>query len=388
MNFLQKKHSYFFLLLPLIVMFSFLSCKKKKFENLPNIQEGTVVFYFHGTVSSQSLSLESGKNSCYMYSDVQYYSAFSSFVFSGAFKSTTCSVCPNSLKIEMVDTYSASPSSSSNIQYFTQGTYSFYDIAAPSVSSYQMKVFCVPTLCLAPVSCTYNLNGNAISTASVFTYTVPLGTHTLTQYFKNNFSSCTNSLSNTFNLTPTDSFYAYYKYAVYSFSSTVGFSLFTNLPTSNSFTLDYGDTSVAISTSTYLIHYYPTNGWYSPTLYAKSNSGKLWVFTNNISTNIANQECLGNYYYNFQPIYGNPSPNSKIIITYRDENNILYSSQVASQPPNSFFTIQEISEYAVNENNQKTKKIKAQMKVRVYNPSDVSQYKDITGEAVFAVGYK
>jgi len=97
---------------------------------------------------------------------------------------------------------------------------------------------------------------------------------------------------------------------------------------------------------------------------------------------------LGNYYYNFQPIYGNPSPNSKIIITYRDENNILYSSQVASQPPNSFFTIQEISEYAVNENNQKTKKIKAQMKVRVYNPSDVSQYKDITGEAVFAVGYK
>lgn len=73
--------------------------------------------------------------------------------------------------------------------------------------------------------------------------------------------------------------------------------------------------------------------------------------------------------------------------TYIDENKVLYRSDINQQPPTSFFQIQSISEYKLNEKNQKTKMIVANLKVRVYSPANPNVFKDISGKAVFAVAY-
>ena len=367
----------------------FFSCKKKEIN--PDVQESQVIFYFKGMVDDAPLILEAGKNDYYMYSDIIYDYTFSSYIFSGKFSSKNSSNNSQSLEINIIDADSSSPTSySSHISSFIPGDYNYYylDSFNNIINSYLLRVFPVSSASPIVASYQYSINNNFVSNAPNFTYTLTTGNYSLTQVFNNIFDSCSSVLTNTFYLSPTDSFYAYFRYTAYTYSAlpTVTFTLFSNMPTSYTYTFDFGDGSNTVTTNTYLVHSYQPYQNYSPTFISKSNNGKEWVFKNNLNFN--NINCSGNYYYKISPLTTSKiPPYSKIIINYTDENRILYKSNLYYQPATSYFKIESISEYKLNEKNQKTKMIVANLKVRVFSTANPNDFKDISGKAVFAVAY-
>lgn len=384
-----KNNVLLFLTISVLMFAQFFSCKKKEIN--PDVQESQVIFYFKGMVDDAPLILEAGKNDYYMYSDIIYDYTFSSYIFSGKFSSENSSKNSQSLEINIIDADSSSPTSySSHISSFIPGDYNYYylDSFNNIINSYLLRVFPVSSASPIVASYQYSINNNFVSNAPNFTYTLTTGNYSLTQVFYNIFDSCSSVLTNTFYLSPTDSFYAYFRYTAYTYSAlpTVTFTLFSNMPTSYTYTFDFGDGSNTVTTNTYLVHSYQPYQNYSPTFISKSNNGKEWVFKNNLNFN--NINCSGNYYYKISPLTTSKiPPYSKIIINYTDENRILYKSNLYYQPATSYFKIESISEYKLNEKNQKTKMIVANLKVRVFSTANPNDFKDISGKAVFAVAY-
>ena len=388
MNDTLKNKALLLLTISALILTQFFSCKKK--EVTPDVQEGNVTFYFNGRVDDTLLIIEAGKNNYYMYSDVNYDNIFSTYIFSGMFAKENSSSSPNSIKISLIDADTTVNGYPSHINSYIAGYYNYYNTKDISINSYRMKVFAVPSLSPITASYQYSINSSFISNAPNFTYTLSPGNYTLSQYFYNYQDSCYSVLTNTFYLSPTDSFYAYYRYTVYTNSTlpTVTYSIYTNILTPYTYTFNFGDGAQTVTSNTYLVHSYSPYNWYTPILTAQSNNGKIWTFQNNLYLSSSKPNCSGNYYYQFSPnLVGLMTPFSKIIITYVDENKVLYRSDINQQPPTSFFQIQSISEYKINEKNQKTKMIVANLKVRVYSPANPNVFKDISGKAVFAVAY-
>ncbi|GAB4207296.1 MAG: hypothetical protein Fur0023_18000 [Bacteroidia bacterium] len=380
-------HRQLFLIAITTILFT--HCKKKNVdEPIPNITNENVVFYFDGTISGNPVKWQAGIDNYYMFSDIQYETTLSTYLFIGEFKKNNCSPCLNTLKIKISDDTILNPSSPSHIYNLNVGTYNYLSSSDSSITQYTINVSAVPVFSATPAY-QYSLNNTAISNIANFSYTLTPGTYTLTQDYYNITDSCGNSLSNVLNLTATDDFYAYYKYNINSFSQTVTYTIYTNMPTSNTFTFDFGDASQTTTTNTVLTHAYPPGfAIYQPELTAKSNNGKIWTFKNNISVALSNTDCLGNYFYNIVSQKNASPPFSKIIIEYTDQNGQTYTSQINTQPPTYKFQITKIEEYIKNSNNQPTKKITANFQARVFNTSNPSLFKDIQGNVIFAVAYK
>lgn len=375
------------------MLFLLLSCKKKDINsNIPEITSGNVEFYFNGKINNQPTIIEAGKNDYYMYSSYIYDTNINTYIFEGLFKPTNCTNCTNTLKISITDDTVLSNNSSSHINNLVPGNYQFlYSDTSISMPNLSMNIYAVPIPSVS-TSYQYILDGiNIGNTSNVTNYTISPYTHTLTCLMDNYTDSCyNNSLTNILSFTPNDNFYAFFNYSVNTLSNTVTFTINTNPPTTNSYTLFFGDSIFSISSNTIITHYYPNpNTVYTAKLIAKSNNNKIWTFQNYITLNPNLARCLPNYYYNFiSSITSTYTPFSKIKIEYISSNNQLYSSKLNLQPSTSYFNITSIQNYKNNEQNQPTKKISAQFKCRLFNISNINDYVDIEGTVVFAVAYK
>lgn len=363
------------------------NCKKKNIEEpVPTIITNPVVFYFNGTVAGSPLSIQAGVNEYYMYSSYEYDPGISTYWFIGELKQTNCSNCKNTLKIKISDDTTLTPTAPSHINQLSPGIYSYYSPNDSTVNFYTLNVYAVPVFSSSQTYQYFINNTNVANTAN-FSYTLSPLPATLSLNYSNydTLNPCSTSLTNTLNLSANDDFYSYYKYNINSFSQVVTFSIYPNLPTTNSFTMDFGDSYQTITTSTLITHTYTNSAIYQAKLISKSNNGKIWTFQNNISTSFSNATCLGNYYYT---INSNKTthPFSKVIIEYTDESGIFYTSQMNGQPSSNNFQITKIEEYIKNNNNQPTKKISATFTVRVF--ASPTNFKDISGTIVFAVAYK
>lgn len=368
-----------------VILLMILSCKKKNINDpIPNVTTNPVVFYFKGNIAGQSISIEAGINDYYMFTDCKYDSILSTYLFAGTFQQTSCSICKNVLRIKIIDDTLLSPAQPSHIGNLYVGIYNYSSPNDSSINSYTLKVFAVPTMSAYPVY-QYSINNTYVANTPNFTNTLSPTPAVLELNYYDTIYACSSVLTNTLNLSSTDDFYSYYLYNINSFSQVVTFSVYANLPTSNSYTLDFGDGNQSVTTSTIVTHTYTNSNIYSAKLITKSDNGKMWTFQNNISTAFSNINCLGNYYYMLNASKSNNSF-SKIIIEYIDENGVFYSSKLKIQPANYNFQINKIENYQNNINNQPTKKITASFSVRVF--SSTNNYKDITGNVVFAVAYK
>lgn len=376
----------------LLVVTILFSCKKKDMEYNPTPTSTNVEFYFQGRINNVSTTIEAGKNDYYMYSRYDYDTSIATYWFEGMFKKINCYTnCPNTLKILISDDTINSNGNPSHINQLVAGNYAYYmPTSIPSISSFQMNIYAVP-IYSASTLYKYYLDGNLIGTTpNISNYNISATTHTLTCIMDNYTDSCYNNvLTNIINLTPTDSFYAFYQYSANTSSDTVSFYIVPSAYTSNSYTLNFGDGNSAVTTNTMITHIYASSSTtYTAQLITKSNNGKIFTFSNFITLNPYTMNCLPNYYFKFSPIVSPNTPYSKIKIEYISATGNAYSSAINSQPSTSYFQIISIEDYKLNENNQPTKKIKAQLKVRVFNVANPNDYLDIDGNVIFAVSYK
>ncbi len=377
----------------IFILFFLLSCKKKDINsNIPEITSGNVEFYFNGKINNQSTIIEAGKNDYYMYSSINYDSNIQTYLFTGEFKPTTCNICTNTLKISITDDTIMSNNSPSHINQLVTGNYQYlYSDSSTSLTNFSMNIFAVP-IPSTSVSYQYFLDGNPIgNTANITNYTISPSTHTLSCVMNNYTDSClNNNLTNILNFNNSDYFYAYFTYSINTLSNTATFTINTFPSTTNSYTLQFGDSIFSISTNTIQTHYYSnSNQTYLAKLITKSNNNKIWTFQNYIAFNNSLINCLPNYYYNFNTTSSvTYTPFSKIKIEYTSPDNKTYSSKANTQPSFAYFTITSIQNYKYNEQNLPTKKISAQFKCRLFNISNINDYVDIEGTVVFAVAYK
>jgi len=84
----------------LVLVFAGTACKKKQYPKSVSAEDNP--FYMKLVVDGQALEINAGKNNYYMYSSI---ARDSSKIYSlvGEFKQSGCSTCPNSLRIQIVD---------------------------------------------------------------------------------------------------------------------------------------------------------------------------------------------------------------------------------------------------------------------------------------------
>ncbi|GIV26699.1 MAG: hypothetical protein KatS3mg027_0513 [Bacteroidia bacterium] len=387
---LLRKNNYLLLFIALIIF----SCKKKDIENNPpTISNSNPEFYFNGTINGQILILEAGKNNYYLYTDCNYDNSITTYVFSGEFKPSNCTTCPNSLKISITDDTTIANSSPSHINNLSTTNYSYYYPTNQTIiNSYIMNIYAVP-IYSAAVNYQYFLDNTLISNnPNVSNYTITPTAHTIKSITNNLTDSCfNNTLINTINLTTTDSFYTYYRYSLGFANNVVTFTIIPSAPTIHSYTLSFGDGDSIITTNSIITHTYASNlNFYTAQLKSKSISNKPWTFTNIINTDFTYTRCTPNFYYKFSPMYSIIpfNPYSKIKIEYTSSSFKTYASYTNSQPSDAYFTITKIENYKNNENNLPTKKITAEFKCRLFNTTNPNDFIDIQGICVFAVAYK
>lgn len=96
----------------ILVLLLSVGCKKKKYPE--TVEAGESPFYLRLKIDSQPLEINAGKDNYYMYS---YISRDTANVFGlvGEFKQAGCTICPNSLKIEVKDSKPSLPNAGINI---------------------------------------------------------------------------------------------------------------------------------------------------------------------------------------------------------------------------------------------------------------------------------
>lgn len=84
----------------------------------------------------------------------------------------------------------------------------------------------------------------------------------------------------------------------------------------------------------------------------------------------------------------NPLSLSQVTIEYTDPNGVIYSNKNGTQSlsPNNYFEIVKVSAFSDNENNQKTKKIEAKVKILLFNDSGTGIELE-SDDFIFAVAY-
>ena len=79
---------------------------------------------------------------------------------------------------------------------------------------------------------------------------------------------------------------------------------------------------------------------------------------------------------------------STATIEYVDANGITYSSQNNPQADSSFFKIISVEDYATNANGNKVKKLRVQLRSKLYNSSQTAFVDLNISDAVIGVAYK
>lgn len=379
----------FFLIIIFIV-----SCKREKIRNTSSVlDEKDVVFYFRGSVGTQSINLEAGKGNYYMYTFRKYDTSLKTFSFHGRFSqySAEGSYQPMSLKITLLDDTIKPSTSPSSINKFTPGNYEYF-VKDSSIMYALLKAGVINNTSLI-MSYSFQLNNqfissnNALTNYTIFPASVP---YTLNLIKSEATYSCFATLTNSFNLTPGSAFCA--NLSTTSFSGMTSFYLYSyNAAWPVTYTLHYGNSlSTTINNATtnpVVVNYTYTS--YQPDFYpyviARDMQNNISTFTLHIKPFFFNP-CIASYSFQLVPKRGINFKN-KIQLSWTNMDNEEYLSELQPQPSWAVFQILGVWDYDRNENNFPTKKISAYVKARLYKKSNPAQFLDLDGYLVFGVAY-
>lgn len=359
------------------------SCKKKEF---PEPKNDGAVFYASAEVNNVPVSFSAGNNGYYMLTSFNQNSE-NLYTFVSELKPKNCTNnCPYSLRFEFFDNQISSQGGTSNIlNSIRQGLIPYYDslnsILTPS--SFIVKF----SSSFNKVAYTHNWlfgdGGTSTLASPSHTYYTPgtynvcydvshgQGSSGICNVFKINNSN--NSLRTAINVDQVS-------------GNGVQFSHVSTGNSNNTYLWDFGDGNFSTLENPY--HLYPASGIFLACLTVKNNSdsAKHTYYVNTDSSSVAAPNFKVE---SITPVYN--STNSvnnlfgKIRISFTDENGVVYKTDTKPQAMNNSFTINSITDYELNENNQKTKKLNISFNCRVFRGDDVIEIKN--GKAVIAIAY-
>ncbi len=365
-------------ILGLIIAFVIIaSCKK---EEIPTPSEEVPVFTFSGEIDGIQKDLKAGQNNYYLYSSVTQ-DANGLKTYSANLTLANCiDVCENSLKISFIDYASSLPNPTDLDSTFYIGNYNF--ATNSGLASRYSVSFTKNTAGanLSGIDWTFGDGKTESALNPVHTYSRP-GKY---EYCMDaDFSgACSSNLCNSISLGNMGDFIEVNLIAGNPVGTSVNFSgsaAFGQLP--YQYFWDFGDGNT--STNEIINHSYVNEGVYTVTLTAIDANGISKIQRQNIRTQNSNS-CVARNTYVVSPI-SNPNNYGNVVVEWVDSNGNVYTSKNDGQNLRSFFKVNSIEEYNLNENGQKTKKLNITFSCTLFNGTNQIELKNAT--AVIAVAY-
>jgi PKD repeat protein len=356
------------------------SCNKKKYPE-PIIIENASVYYSRLTIDNTPFELKAGVNGYYMYSSYQLDSN-SLYGFVGELKKRDCSNCNNSLKIQIND-YKLTTSNSAFDIDSSISIRRYPILAGIPAPKYYMQ-FITPNTNVASYNWKFGdgTESNSQNPIKEYSehgkYTVCLTTTASTTGYVSSVCNKENVGSDPFSVTIAASGFSGNSITFYSDISG------GKTPNQYRYLWNFGDGSSSEQNSSIVNYAY--RGSYAVTLRVIDNYGDTAYAAYNAKTQTDQSSSVTNYTVSNAYKITPPAPLSKIIITWTDENGVVYTSNDISQPSSSSFEITSVSNNENNELLQPTKKITAKFNCKLYNGT-----KSITinnAEVVICVAYK
>lgn len=371
----MKAHVNYILLCGLVLIFT--ACKK---EPLPEpSEEESPVFSFTGTVDGNAVTLEGGTTNYYLFATTdQDLNGLKSFTAN--FAQPMCTDCPNSLKIIFLDYALSTPAATDPDSSLYAGLYN-YASTSGQASRYSVaftKISLGPAI--SGISWDFGDGKTSPALNPVHTFTRP-GSYNVCM--NADFTGgCSSSLCNMIKLGNMEN--------ICEANIVTGISAGTSVDFSGSAFLgeapytyqwDFGDGQS--SSQQNVTHNYAAEGVYQASLTITDNLGMTAMHHENVRTQNSN-ECAVRYSYVINPV-SNPDNFGNVIVEWRDANGTVYTSKNDAQPQKSYFRINSIDEYEINENNQPTKKLAVSFSCMLYNGTDAIEIEN--GTAIIAVAY-
>ena len=360
----------------LLLLIVTLSCKKKD-DPIETTQNP--VFSFNGKINGASVSLYSGVNNYFMYSDFKT-DANNLREFIGELKPRSCGTgCTSAIKIILKD-YRLLNLTPTIIDSSIRAK--FYNYCTPNGTPNSYSVTFVPQF-IGGTPQTYNWtfhNGNSSAANPVKIYSEP-GKYSVCLNI-NSTTSCNSGLCNFLKIGQTGNTVE----SGFTSSAPIGNVIsFTAQPVLGvppyTYNWNFGDANN--STLANPTHTYSANGVYLVSLTVTDSKNNTATFQNNVNTTSPGT-CMTKFTFVKSPI-ANANNLANIIVEWTDANGIVFSSSNNFQPTTSGFQIKSVEEYLVNENGQKTKKIIASFNCTLYNGTSSILVED--AEVTFAVAY-
>lgn len=348
-------------------------CKKE----LPKVEDpGNPVFYAKCNVNGIPLSITAGLDN-YVMNSSYYLDENNLYVYKSQFKQKSCSsgcgyeftVLINNSAFSDDSTVSLDPDRS-----LATGNYLFGN-GSSAPKGWTCSFW--PTNTAANTTYDWYFSDGISMTGAAITRTMaPDVKYSLAMYSDN--GDCSNNFDNAFRLGN----YAYTNISVetistlrYRFSANEG-----NKPPYQ-YNWNFGD-NTAVSKEKNPTHTYGTNATYIATLTLVDGDNDTCVWRYQV---VPPNSCDANFTCSFSPIK-NTAALSTITLLMKDPDGKVYSSAEINQAGGSGFEILSTSEYEVNENNQKTRKIKIRFNCDIKDGTNT--LKITNGEAVIAAAYK
>lgn len=365
-----------YLLAIVFLGFSLVSCKK---DPLPTDTETVPVFSFTGEVDGITTTINAGQNDYYMYSSTAT-DGNSLKTFTANLTKTTNQNGPNSLKITFIDYAFSNPTETQMDSSLYLG---FYNYATTSGAASRYSVAYTKTTIgpiVTGINWTFGDGTSKIELNPIHTYVRPGNyDYCMDATF---LGGCTSSLCNTVHLGNIGNFCE----TNMGVSNPTGTSFnFSSNGTSGeapyTYLWNFGDGSTSQDQNPN--HSYSAEGVYTVAVTVTDNSGVSETTRQNIRTENST-DCVARHSHAVTPI-ANPNNFGNVIIEWTDANGTVYTSKNDAQPLRSFFKINSIEEYVVNENNQTTKKLNVSFSCTLYNGGSSILIKN--AHAVISVAY-
>jgi PKD repeat protein len=364
----------------LIAAIAFNSCKKK---DLPEAEQGnTPQFYFTGNVNGSDVNLQAGVNNYYMYSGYDQNSTTGVYGFNAILKAENCTTCNNSIEIQINDWRQSPYNGASGIDSAFQSVYYPYCMGTWAPIAYNLYFY--PIFNNTPTSYLWDFGDGSTSTSMMGSHLYKnAGNYNVSLTVTDNFS-CGNTITNLQTVGRTDNMCRTTITVTSTSSLNANYSQSTTGSGSFSFYWDFGDGNTSsLSTPS---HSYANNGRYPVSLRVIDNIYKDTADANINYVTAGSNTCTTNYIMYKDSAIVNTTGVSNIIVKWTDSNGIVYTSNDAAQPDDSYFKILSSEEYHINEAGQKTKKLHIKFRCKVYNGS--TNLLIDNADAIVVVAYK
>lgn len=346
-------------------------CKEK---NNPEGETGSPVFSVSGTANGIPVTFSAGVNDYYM-STSYSRDSLDIYVFKGLLSRRDCSRCGPSLSISFRNYTHSYPFNKDSALF--AGTREFVSQLNPVETYYLLRCYSSFSGTKTP-AISWDFGNSRYSTDPNPVVNFPTsGIYNIT--CSAIYPGCYSELNQPIFLTPTRVGKSTDFSVNYPDTHIV---LLNSIPVSNtaSVTWDFGDGQTGLGTI--IKHTYSTPGMYKVCMQYVLGLDTMQL-CKNVNTLDFNR-CKVNYRFTSELITDSLHFND-VLVEWRDDKGILYSSGAVHQPQSSLFKILEVSDYQLNEKGEKTRKLKVMFTCLVSDGLNTVQLTDIN--ATIAVAY-